>query len=186
MKILALYGSRYGQAEAVLNRVAGILEEGGHEVRVVSGKAVPFGLRVEDFDAVVIAASVLMGRYQHYVRRFVRERLRMLAGQPAAFISVSGASPESSPEWRAAAQGYVEGFLHQTGWKPRWTATFSGALRYTRYDFVTRWIMKRISGKVGGPTDTSRDWEFTDWSAVDRFGERLAQEIGQSALQAVG
>ena len=29
--------------------------------------------------------------------------------------------------------------------------------------------MKRIARKAGAPTDTSRDFEFTDWAALDRF-----------------
>ena len=186
MKILALYGSSYGQAEAVLHRVSQLLENRGHEVEVFSGKAVPTGLRVEGFDAVVIAASVILGRYQRYIRRFVREHLDTLGRMPTAFISVNGASPESTPEWRAAAESYVAGLREATGWRPGWSATFSGALRYTSYDFMTRWVMKKLSEKAGGPTDTSRDYEFTDWEAVDRFGALLAEQIEREAPQLVG
>jgi len=46
-------------------------------------------------------------------------------------------------------------------------------LRYSRYDPITRWIMKKIAAKEGGPTDTSRDYELTDWEAVDHFAEKL-------------
>jgi menaquinone-dependent protoporphyrinogen oxidase len=89
-----------------------------------------------------------------------------------------GPGSETSAEWRRLAQGYIAHLLDKTDWKPRWTATFSGALRYTRYGAVTRWIMKMISRHTGGPTDTSRDHEFTDWDAVDRFAERLTAELG--------
>jgi menaquinone-dependent protoporphyrinogen oxidase len=34
--------------------------------------------------------------------------------------------------------------------------------------------MKRIARKAGAPTDTSRDYEFTNWQALDRFVEQLA------------
>jgi hypothetical protein len=30
-------------------------------------------------------------------------------------------------------------------------------------------IAKRIARKAGAPTDTSRDYELTDWTALDRF-----------------
>jgi menaquinone-dependent protoporphyrinogen oxidase len=184
MKILAVYGSKYGQTEAVVRRVADALESGGHSVRLVSGKHLPMGLRVSDYEAVVIAASVILGRYQPYIRRFIRTQRAMLASRPTAFISVNGASPESSPEWKEAADEYVARLLGDCAWAPRWTATFSGALHYSRYDFMTRWVMKKISEKTGGPTDTSRDYEFTDWEAVDRFGKRLALELSQKALRA--
>ena len=174
MRILAVYGSDYGQAEAVLRRVAGVLASRGHDVTVFKGNAVPAGLAVEGFDGVVIAASVIMGRYQAYIREFVRRHAAALRARPGAFISVNGASPESNLAWRSAAQQYVAEFLKNTAWAPRWTATFSGALRYRRYGLVTRWIMKMISRRNGGPTDTTQDYEFTDWNAVDRFANDLA------------
>jgi menaquinone-dependent protoporphyrinogen oxidase len=173
MKVLAVYGSEYGQAEMVLRRVASALEEHGHVVSIFRGDAPSAGLALEDSDAVVVAASVIRGRYQSYIRAFVRRHLAALEGRSTAFISVSGASPETAPEWRAAARGYVQLFLKDTGWAPGRIATFSGALRYPRYGLFLRWVMKRISRSSGGPTDTSREFEFTDWSAVDRFSEEL-------------
>ena len=43
---------------------------------------------------------------------------------------------------------------------------------------MIRLIMKRIARKAGGPTDTSHDYEFTDWLAIDRFVMNL---IGHAA-----
>ena len=178
MRILAVYGSNYGQAEAVLRRVTGVLEAGGHTVSVFKGDAIPTDLSVQGFDAVVVGASIRMGRYEAYMRDFVQGHRDTLNALPTAFVSVNGTRPESNPEWRAEAEGYVQEFLKQTAWEPRWTASFAGALRYRRYDLVTRWIMKRISRRRGGPTDTSRDYEFTDWDAVDRFAEDLVLALG--------
>lgn len=180
MKILALYGSRFGQAEAVLRHVARRFETTGNSVTVVSARAIPATMSLGDFDGVVIAASIIMGRHPSYVRRWVRSNASALSRLPGAFISVNGATPESRAEWRKAADDYVARFTEQTGWRPRWTAAFAGALRYSRYDPITRWIMKRISAREGGPTDTARDYEFTDWDAVNRFAEEL--EAGLTAV----
>jgi menaquinone-dependent protoporphyrinogen oxidase len=35
--------------------------------------------------------------------------------------------------------------------------------------------MKRIARAEGGPTDTSRDHELTNWEDVDEFAERFAR-----------
>jgi hypothetical protein len=32
--------------------------------------------------------------------------------------------------------------------------------------------MKQIARKAGAPTDASRNYEFTDWNALDQFVER--------------
>lgn len=181
MKILAVYGSNYGQAEAVLRRVAAALEARGHTVTVYKGDALPADLAVEGYDAVVVAASILLGRYQAYIRGFVKRHAAALSARPSAFISVNGTAPESLPAWRAEAEGYLRTFLEEAAWSPRWTATFAGALRYPRYDPITRWVMTLISRKRKGPTDTAREYEFTDWAAVDRFAEALAEGLAGAA-----
>ena len=177
MKILAVYGSNYGQAQAVLRRVTAVLEGRGHTVSVFKGNAIPADVAVEGFDAIVVAASIILGHYQTYIRDFVKRHHTALCALPTAFVSVNSTAPESMPEWRDTAQRYVQQFLKQTAWAPRWTATFSGALRYRRYGPVTRWIVKMINRRRGGPTDTSRDYEFTDWHAVDRFADDLAEGL---------
>jgi len=183
MKILALYGSRFGQAEAVLRRVVRRLATSGHSVTMVDGRVIPDTLSLDHFDAVVVAASIIMGRHQAYVRSWARSNASALSRLPGAFISVNGASPESRAEWRKGAEEYLARFAVQTGWHPRWTAAFGGALRYSRYDPITRWIMKRIAAKEGGPTDTSHDHELTDWAAVDRFADKLVAGLGAVASE---
>lgn len=177
MRILAVYGSNYGQAEAVVRRIIAILEAHGDTVSLFKGDAIPTDLSLSDFGAIVVAASIRMGRYEPYMHDFVQSHHDTLNARPTAFVSVNGTRPESAPEWRAEAEGYVEEFLKQTGWEPLTTASFAGALRYPRYDLLTRWIMKGISRRRGGPTDTSREYEFTDWDAVDQFGEDLARDL---------
>lgn len=180
MRILALYGSRFGQAEAILRRVVGTLEASGHSVTMMRADSVPPGLSLRGFDGVVVAASIIMGRHQRYVRTWVSDHVDTLNTMPGAFISVNGAPPEPTAKWRAAANRYVRKFVDGTGWRPRWLATFAGALRYSRYGPLTRWIMKRIAASEGGPTDTSRDYDFTDWDAVDRFGKDLAAHFSEA------
>jgi menaquinone-dependent protoporphyrinogen oxidase len=43
--------------------------------------------------------------------------------------------------------------------------------------------MKRIVAKAGGDTDTTRDYEYTDWEDLRRFAQDFARKkmtIGQS------
>ena len=180
MKVLAVFGSSHGQAESVLRRVVATLEQAGHNVELHDGERLPRELNVSEFDAVVVAASIIVGRYQAAIREFVQRHRTELDARPAAFISINGAAPESDPKWQEAARGYLEGFLRQTGWTPRWTATFAGAIRYPSYGLVTRRLVKLINWQAGGPTDTSRDYEFTDWEAVDRFAATLVTGLASA------
>ena len=38
-------------------------------------------------------------------------------------------------------------------------------------------MMRRIVAKAGGDTDTSRDYEYTDWEALRTFCEQFAKSI---------
>jgi menaquinone-dependent protoporphyrinogen oxidase len=125
-------------------------------------------------DVVVIGAGVRYGRHGRRIERLVRDNLGLLSSRRNAFFSVcmSAAREAGQPE----AARYVDAFVERTGWWPERTAVFAGALRYTRYNFLLRLIMRMIARSVGGDTDTSRDHEYTDWAAVDRFA---AQVVGE-------
>jgi menaquinone-dependent protoporphyrinogen oxidase len=63
----------------------------------------------------------------------------------------------------------IDVFVTETGWRPVRSLPVAGALAYSRYNVFIKFVMKRIARKAGAPTDTSRDYEFTDWAALARF-----------------
>ena len=75
-------------------------------------------------------------------------------------------------------------FVSASGWQPGITRPVPGALLYTRYNPVKRWMMKRIVRKAGGDTDTTRDYEYTDWNELrafaDEFGAFVRHVSGSS------
>jgi menaquinone-dependent protoporphyrinogen IX oxidase len=44
--------------------------------------------------------------------------------------------------------------------------------------------MKQIARKAGAPTDTARDYEFTDWATLDRFVGDVARAAEVQRLAA--
>jgi menaquinone-dependent protoporphyrinogen oxidase len=174
LNILIVYGTRYGQTERIALRIAEVLRGLGCAVDIHRGDTAPAELPVGSYGGVVVASSILFDHYQKYIRRFVRDHVDQLNQMPSAFVSVCGAAG-TDPE---RASGYVASLLRHTGWHPALTQSFSGALVYTRYSWPLRWVMKQISRRVGRPTDTSRDWDLTEWAEVDRFARRLAVAFG--------
>ena len=83
----------------------------------------------------------------------------------------------------------MDGFLAETGWKPSITKVVAGALPYTRYNWFIRRVMKRIAAKAGGDTDSTRDYEYTDWQDLRRFTEEfgvlVARRVTAPALVGV-
>jgi menaquinone-dependent protoporphyrinogen oxidase len=173
--ILMVYGTTEGQSRKVVEFMAGHARVAGHEVEVVDADS--FGpawvFRVPD--AVLVAASVHLGRHAAAVQRFVAERRELLDAIPTAFLSVSlSAAGEGR---RAEAEGYLAAFLAETGWRPTRAVSVAGALRYSRYGFLKRMLMKRIARSGGLPTDPSRDYEFTDWEALGRLAEEFLADV---------
>lgn len=109
-----------------------------------------------------------MGKHEDYVRDFVRKNRDVLERLPSALFSVSMAAHGDV----ADAEGYVQKFEEETGWRPAQVGLFSGALQYTHYGFIKRLVMKKIVTDKGSPdTDTSRDYVYTEWDGVKRFTE---------------
>ena len=169
MEILIIFASQEGQTAKVAEAIAKLLRGQGHNVELAGGKRMESKLSPEVYDGVIIGASVHMGKYPGYIRRIVRQHKAILNQKPAAFFSVCMAANSKLEETRQQADRYIKDFLQQTGWKPVLQQSFAGAIRYSQYGFVTRWIMKRIAEKEGSDTDTSRDHEYTDWNAVSQF-----------------
>jgi menaquinone-dependent protoporphyrinogen oxidase len=96
---------------------------------------------------------------------------------PTAFLSVSLAAAADSEEDKRGLQECLETFLAKTGLKPAAIEHVAGAFRYTEYDFLKRWAMKYIAWRKGQPTDTGRDYEYTDWDALARFAEAFAGRV---------
>ena len=115
---------------------------------------------------------------------FVKRHRDGLRKMPSAFVSVSlSQAGVQDPTWaserraQAAADTsrMIQEFSTETGWQPEHVQAAGGALRYSRYNWLLRFVMKRIARKAGSPTDTSRDYQFTDWTALDQLaGEVLA------------
>ena len=55
---------------------------------------------------------------------------------------------------------------------------------HTRYNPFLRFMMRLIASATGGSTDTSRDHEYTDWAAVDRFAGQQAMALEAHAAAA--
>lgn len=161
-RILVLYATIEGHTARIAERIADILRSHGHrvDVRPACAEAVFSG-----YDAVVIGASIHYGRHPAELRALVRAHRAALAARPGAFFSVS----------LSAKERYLQRFLRQVGWRPQHTATFAGALQYSKYGPLKRLVMLVFVTLAGRDTDTSRDYEYTDWNAVDRFSEAFAR-----------
>jgi menaquinone-dependent protoporphyrinogen oxidase len=175
--LLMAYVTRGGQTLKIARRLAALLEARGHTIRFCDLEGSGPGPKLDDVQGVLLGAPIYVGRYPRSAARFARAHHELLAKLPSAFFSVSLGVASKVRDGRAQAQPLVKQFLERAEWRPDHVELIAGALLYTKYNFLKRFLMRRIAGSGGGDTDTSRDYEYTDWAAVERFAETIAREV---------
>jgi menaquinone-dependent protoporphyrinogen oxidase len=177
-RILLLFATTEGQTALIAERVARTLREKSHSVDLLPADAAQPGLDPSAYDGVMIGASIHYGNHPAFLRKLVRRHRDVLAARPCAFFSVSlsAGGPRPKP---AAAQRYIDKFVRKTGWQPQLAISFAGALKWSLYGPIKRRVMIVFVGLGGGNTDTSQDYEYTDWGAVECFAGEYAQRLTQ-------
>ncbi|HEY4999294.1 MAG TPA: menaquinone-dependent protoporphyrinogen IX dehydrogenase [Usitatibacter sp.] len=175
--ILILYGTFDGQTARIAEHIgAALVRDHHHSVTVRAVEAPEAASEIDRCDAVIVGGAVRYGRFSKTLEAFVRAHGARIAALPNAFFSVC-LSARKARDGHALAERYVDGFSARTAWQPRRTADFAGALAYSKYGFFRRLMMRIISLAAGGGTDTSRDYEYTDWHAVDAFAAGFAWKL---------
>ena len=180
MKALIAYTTDKGHTRKVADRISEALRGQGHTAQVVDLNRGHEGVYPQGFDVVFLGSPIIIGGYSRALRRFVQEHRAALTRIPTAFFSVGLAVASLTSDGRAQTMEVVERFMQKTAWHPRRVELVAGALPYSKYNFLVRFIMRNIAAKEGGDTDTSRDYEYTDWEAVDRFATEFASRAAQS------
>jgi menaquinone-dependent protoporphyrinogen oxidase len=68
---------------------------------------------------------------------------------------------------------YIKKFLSLTSWRPNYLEVFAGRIIYSKYKFIDKIMILIIMWVTKGPTDTSKIYEFTDWSKIRDFSNTL-------------
>jgi menaquinone-dependent protoporphyrinogen oxidase len=171
-RILVLYGTSEGHTAKVARALAARLVADGVDADVqeaITGDPLP-----AVYDGVVVAASLHAGGYQKRVGKWLRAHAKEFGQRPTAFISVCLAVLSKDEKGRDEARAIPRRYVDSLGWQPTMIKLVAGALPYTKYNFFVRWMMKRIVAGAGGDTDTSRDYEYTDWQDLRAFADRFA------------
>lgn len=182
MTAAVFYATREGHTRKIAERIAADLRMRGALVDLFDVRACP-DPDWSRYTAACLAASVHIGHHEPEMLAFVARHREVLVPLQAAFVSVTlseaGAEdPKRSEADRRVsaqdAQRMIDVFVQETGWAPDHALSVAGALAYSKYNFLVRFLLRRIARKAGAPTDSSRDYEFTDWPALDRFVDEFA------------
>ncbi|MHA2940137.1 menaquinone-dependent protoporphyrinogen IX dehydrogenase [Vibrio sp. RC27] len=174
MKLLFLYSTREGQTVKILKHIAQSFDHDTVEfVDIHQCNEMDFTL----YDKVLIGASIRYGKLNRLFYRFVERYHKELTSLNAAFICVN-LTARKEAEGKDTPEGsvYVQTFLKKSVWQPKFIGVFAGAVRYPRYRFIDKMMIKLIMTITKGETDTSKEVEYTNWDKVDKFTEKFKQQ----------
>lgn len=171
--VLIVFATVHGQAELVARRIADAASE-WHVDATVQDVRKTSRTDLEQHGSVVLVASVHYGRHQRSITRFVARNRERLARMHSAFISVSGDAAD--PATRPRAEEYVREFFRVTGWTATEHQVVGGAVKLTKYNFLLRYMTRRAFAAKGIQLDPRRDYDYTDWESVMRFGRAFLSE----------
>jgi len=168
---LIIYSSTDGQTKIICEKIKNF-SKNSDSIKLISlEEANDFNL--ESYEDIIIGASIRYGKHNKNLYKFISSNKKTLEKKRSAFFSVNvvARKPEkNTPE----TNPYMKKFLKISNWKPDKLGVFAGKVNYPNYGFFDKYIIRLIMFITKGPTDTSKSFEFTDWSKVEDFAKELS------------
>jgi len=182
-RVLVLYASTHGHTGKIADRLGALLRERGLAVQVRElGTPAAEHVDITEHDAVLVGGSVHAGRHQKELVDWIAAHHTRLSARPSAFFSVSLTAADDTDEARAMTRAMIDDVLDDTGWLPRETVAFAGALQFEQYNLPTRVLMRLIARRHDLDAEVHKDTDYTDWAAVERFAEAFAASLQPSEV----
>ncbi len=171
--VILVYSTTDGHTVNICQYIKAVLEQHGHQAALISIDEVSQE-NIEQFDKIVVGASVRYGNHNKKVLEFVVRHQKILNSKPGAFFSVNVTArkpdknqPDTNP--------YMRKFLKQVPWQPDRLAVFAGKIDYPKYQFFDRVMIRLIMYITKGPTDPDSVTDFTDWKQVENFSVAVSE-----------
>lgn len=172
MKTLILYLTQDGQTRKIADHIA--LEMHGEPTVLSLREQTLTAEQLATFDCIIIGASIRYGHFDPRLEQFIRQHSDLLNQKISAFFSVNLTARKANRN-TPQTNTYTRKLLARIAWQPTLVEVFAGALRYPRYRWFDRLMIRFIMKITGGDTDTNQEYEYTDWAKVSAF----AQAIGK-------
>ena len=168
---LIIYSSTDGQTKNICEKIKRF-SKNSECIKLISlEEASDFNLQL--YEDIIIGASIRYGKHSKNLYKFISSNKETLEKKRSAFFSVNvvARKPEkNTPE----TNPYMKKFLKISNWKPDKLGVFAGKVNYPNYGFFDKYIIRLIMFITKGPTDTTKSFEFTDWSKVEDFANKLS------------
>jgi menaquinone-dependent protoporphyrinogen IX oxidase len=173
-KVLILYGTRFGAAQGIAERIAEILEEKDIETEVTDLKTVSLKDLPDftEFAGLLFGSGIKVGQWTKEVKECLahkKDELNSFHGAKGFFVSSGhAADPEM---YEKVKQEYTLDALEKLGVQIEYIEAFGGLMDFTKSSRMS-WLEKKILKQVA-KNDHKLDlngWnDLRDWDKVESF-----------------
>ncbi|PID51272.1 MAG: menaquinone-dependent protoporphyrinogen IX dehydrogenase [Pasteurellales bacterium] len=170
MKTLILYVTADGQTKRIAENIAENIQG---EISIFSLQEHKISAQqLNNADQIIIGASIRYGHFKPIVAKFIAQHYEILNQKKSAFFSVNIVARKPGKN-TAQTNAYTKKFLQKIKWKPTIAEVFAGRLMYPKYRWYDRLAIQFIMRLTGGETDTTKEFEYTNWKQVKAFAEKF-------------
>jgi menaquinone-dependent protoporphyrinogen oxidase len=172
MRVLVLYGSRYGSTKEIAQRIAQRLRAAGLQVDI---ETATYAGSIDVFDAFVIGSAAYMGSWLKEPADWVRGHAQALAGRPVwLFSSGPLGTRKVDDEGKDLREATVpkEFAEFDPALKPRGSRVFFGALDHKKLGLAHRMVWSLPAGRK-----LLIEGDFRDWDDIDGWATGIAEAL---------
>lgn len=177
MKVLIVYGSRYGTAAEIAEEIGKVLlNEGIDVVDILDSKGLK-NYNISPYDMVIVGSGIKMGKWTKDSIKFLEKNRSTLANKRVAlFVSCGAANDEKtiSEGWDKYLKKIAEKYLMN---KPVDMGLFGSAYdpeanHGLMYKLATKFIIQKELEKKG--VDTNQRVDYRNWDEIKAWARGLA------------
>lgn len=176
-KILIVYSSGEGQTQKIASFIKERISTHQCSVDIFDCENLNSYIPLFDYDGFIIGASVHVGSFSQQIQKWVTENRLFIKDKPSAFFAVCLGILEKGNDALISESNIVTDFFEKSDWYPNLWRIFAGALKYSKYNWFLKRIMRRVVARAGFSSDLKHDYEFTDWHDVEVFVEQFIDMV---------
>lgn len=183
VKVLVVYGTRYGATKGTSEEIGKVLQGANFEVKILNAKEEKIK-DISEYGLVVVGSGLAMGNWASEVEDFVKKFHKDLENKKLALF-ISSLKPVEEKEGKTALVARIrkvglDDKILKYQLKPISTGVFGGVIDYNKMNFIIKKSMeigyKAALQKHAFKEVASGVYDLRDWTEIHNWALDLAKK----------
>ena len=183
VKVLVVYGTRYGATKGTSEEIGKVLQEANFEVKILNAKEEKIK-DITEYGLVVVGSGMAMGNWASEAEDFVKRFHKDLENKKLA-IFISSLKPVEEQEGKTALVARIQKIglddkILKYQLKPISTGVFGGIIDYNKMNFIIKKSMeigyKAALQKHAFKEVASGVYDLRDWTEIHNWALEIAKK----------